>query len=754
MEIETGKYMIFVREVLAMNKKGQLLVCLLMFFILSSALCAAHAQSSGILIEESFDGGETALSVRQNKKDGAEPHAEVQDGVLRLQREQGDGLIHALKEFPYQTEGVLELSLNIKTDLQNGRILALSSQPFRKVVSIELQEGALILSCDGRSAPAGFLATGEWHEIRLNLDFAAGSAVLFVNGTEAARIEGASPEGVRVFEMALSEQYGYICVDQLKLHNWGLPEELFYDIANSSAAADICEVAQKGIMTGVGGGAFSPDTTLTRAQMAQIIARTLELSTAETDAGYNDVSPGDWYAEAVCAVTQTGIMEGADGYFYPDKLLNFEEAAKILTSSAEYAGVPEAADAIAENFDFLYAGKGLSDREAVEYDAQTLKIGGGQMVFDHLVLPQKGEYGSDISWNSSSNSVASDGRVTRPGGAPEKVELTAQITKGAESRSKTFLLTVMPCDVEWVTTATGTTDSELLVTQRGDNINILYDVTPKAFPLNTVMAFASRESAATAFGQMPVIVRFNEEGCIDAYNGTAYTADKRMEYSEGTTYTVRLAICLSSKTYSVWVKPQGRPETQIAANYLFRSGSMATENIGKFYMKYGSATVDGAAVVTKMTVAAPEEVIGAEAYPYNANYADADTGEQQDSFSRLRETKMVTENLSLPTVDAKGREIVWVSSDEGICRRTGELAGDRQENISFHLTAVTLDGSASAYALISRKDEISGWAFGYIASAMNMGLIQDVMLKPDFEPKMSVTREYAAVLINRLLHLI
>ncbi len=733
-----------------MNKRGKLLVLLLVFSILLSSFSIVNAKDDTALIFENFDDGNTTFSIRQNEKNGEEPVNAVQDGILKLHRENGDGLMHAYKTFPNQKNGELSLTLKIKTDLQNGQLFALSKKTFETVASVELNQNNIIFSCDGKTARAGVLTQGEWYTFRLNLDFDAATAVLYINDVSAASIDGVSADYVSLFEIAIYDNYGYIYADDIVLNKSSVQDDVFTDILQSSAAQDIREVYEKGIMNGVGNGEFSPYTNLTRAQMAQIIVRALKLEDG-ADVNYSDVSADAWYYDAVCAITAAGIMEGYDdGFFYPDKVLNFEEASKIFACSAEYKGVV-AENPVAQTFDILYTGNGLSDSEAVEYDSKVLKFGGEQMIFDNMNLPKKGEYGSDISWATSSNAVSPDGVVTRPAENPESVSLTATITKGAEKRTKTFAVTVMPCNVRWETKEAGTTDSEMLVPQRKNNINIVLDVTPNGFPLNTVMAFTPAETMASSFTQMPVIVRFSEEGIIDAYNLNTYEAINRVEYSKDTKYTIRISIDLSEKSYSVWVKPQGKAEVQIADKFIFRGTAVVANNIGKFYLQRGSYTVDGRALVTRMSIAAPEEVIGSENYLYDKEYSKA--GEESDVFNEIRKVKMTTESLELPKVDSNGYNVEWVSSDKSLYNNTGKLIGAQQKNVDFRMTAVSLDGSAAAQALISRKDAISGWAYGYIASAMNMGLVQDIMLKPDFNSKMSVTREYAAVMINRLIKL-
>ena len=62
--------------------------------------------------------------------------------------------------------------------------------------------------------------------------------------------------------------------------------------------------------------------------------------------------------------------------------------------------------------------------------------------------------------------------------------------------------------------------------------------------------------AATGFGNLGCIARFNPSGDIDAYNGTAYGAST-IKYSAGVSYHFRLVVNVTAHTYSVYVTPAG-----------------------------------------------------------------------------------------------------------------------------------------------------------------------------------------------------
>jgi beta-xylosidase len=91
----------------------------------------------------------------------------------------------------------------------------------------------------------------------------------------------------------------------------------------------------------------------------------------------------------------------------------------------------------------------LSDAERAAGDKGSLALGDLSAVTADLTLPTTGAYGSTVSWASSDTArIATNGKVTRPaaGAQPAAVTLTATITRGSESTTKTFQATVVPQD--------------------------------------------------------------------------------------------------------------------------------------------------------------------------------------------------------------------------------------------------------------------------------------------------------------------
>lgn len=95
---------------------------------------------------------------------------------------------------------------------------------------------------------------------------------------------------------------------------------------------------ENGLMNGVTADQFAPQTTLTRAMMAAVLAN-LENGSANTSGSFSDVADGAWYADAVNWAAENGIVNGyEDGTFRPDAPLTREQMAAFLYNYAAYKG--------------------------------------------------------------------------------------------------------------------------------------------------------------------------------------------------------------------------------------------------------------------------------------------------------------------------------------------------------------------------------------------------------------------------------
>lgn len=91
-------------------------------------------------------------------------------------------------------------------------------------------------------------------------------------------------------------------------------------------------VQVKAYMTGYADGTFQPGKSITRAEVASIIARTFNPSASTSGVAYTDLAAGHWATNAINLVSSSGIMKGyADGSFKPNQTITRAEMATILS---------------------------------------------------------------------------------------------------------------------------------------------------------------------------------------------------------------------------------------------------------------------------------------------------------------------------------------------------------------------------------------------------------------------------------------
>lgn len=118
-----------------------------------------------------------------------------------------------------------------------------------------------------------------------------------------------------------------------------VPQTTFADVPASAWYYNAVEyVYENGLMSGVSGGRFAPDDTLTRAMLVQTLYA-MEGRPAAASAGFADVASGDWYASAVNWAAANGVVSGvSETGFGPNNALTREQLALILYRFAQYKG--------------------------------------------------------------------------------------------------------------------------------------------------------------------------------------------------------------------------------------------------------------------------------------------------------------------------------------------------------------------------------------------------------------------------------
>lgn len=106
----------------------------------------------------------------------------------------------------------------------------------------------------------------------------------------------------------------------------------------------------RGYFAGTGGGRFSPDEPLTRAQLAQVLW-TVNGSPEAEPTSFSDVPEGTWYYRAISWCQQTKLISGqGNRTFAPNSLLTREQMAAVLYRYAQHTGSSLAADSDMSRF--------------------------------------------------------------------------------------------------------------------------------------------------------------------------------------------------------------------------------------------------------------------------------------------------------------------------------------------------------------------------------------------------------------------
>jgi hypothetical protein len=98
------------------------------------------------------------------------------------------------------------------------------------------------------------------------------------------------------------------------------------------------------LFSGYGGGVFAPQDSMTRAMFAAVLYKMDSSPKVNGNAGFDDVTPGEWYHDAVIWAAESGVAGGVgEGMFAPNRPVTRQEMAAMLMNYANYKGydIPE-----------------------------------------------------------------------------------------------------------------------------------------------------------------------------------------------------------------------------------------------------------------------------------------------------------------------------------------------------------------------------------------------------------------------------
>ena len=112
----------------------------------------------------------------------------------------------------------------------------------------------------------------------------------------------------------------------------------YADIAGHWAQDAISKLTEQGVISGYGNYRFAPNQSITRAEAATVLTRALKLSKRQ-DLRFSDMDASHWAYDYVAKAVQANIVDGyPDGTFGPDRTLTRMEMTQMLARSMNMTG--------------------------------------------------------------------------------------------------------------------------------------------------------------------------------------------------------------------------------------------------------------------------------------------------------------------------------------------------------------------------------------------------------------------------------
>lgn len=335
----------------------------------------------------------------------------------------------------------------------------------------------------------------------------------------------------------------------------------FNDVQNHWAKNDIEALTSMGLIKGVGANMFAPDGTVTKHDFILMAMRIIGYNTNE---------------EIIEKAVELGIAENDEDLNVAIKRDEMADICmKVLEESRDMSDMP------VDSVSYDICGAIDDDNEAVKSDLESITLSDYAPTKSNMSLPYEGMYGSDITWESSDENIISNtGIIKKPEvGKGQTVTLTATAVRNGASATKTFELYVPDKSNISIVATNPITESLMNAKSTGGKFEFTFDAIAYIKGTDCVFSFADSSGTYTAFTDIPMLIRMNTGGYIDAYNKTAYTAVETVTYEPNKVYSFTVSGECGTKLYSVTVKAPDGKTYVIADNYEFRSSAQSTSKI-------------------------------------------------------------------------------------------------------------------------------------------------------------------------------
>ena len=168
----------------------------------------------------------------------------------------------------------------------------------------------------------------------------------------------------------------------------------FSDVAGHWALENILAIASREVFVGYPDGSFQPQSTMTRAMFATVLARMAEADVSDfTDKVFDDVEPSAWYGPYVAWAYTRGLVLGkGNNMFDPDANITREEAAVMIDRFLDDMGIELESTAVEAFADAMLISSWATDAVNRAHECKIIE-GKGNNVFD----PQSNSTRAEIS---------------------------------------------------------------------------------------------------------------------------------------------------------------------------------------------------------------------------------------------------------------------------------------------------------------------------------------------------------------------
>ena len=219
----------------------------------------------------------------------------------------------------------------------------LSSDANLKSINVTANGQAISLSPAFSAATTAYTVETEAAQVDVSAAASDAKARvgLKVNGQVPASQSSVSLSlGTNVLEWTVAAENGNTKTYKVTITRTAVPLPAFTDLAGHWAEQLIKQAAEKKIVTGYTDGTFRPDHTVTRSEFVVMLVNALQLQSTGKEVAFDDgAGIPAWAADAVAVAVNAGIINGyADGTFRPDATITRAEMAVMIARALQLSG--------------------------------------------------------------------------------------------------------------------------------------------------------------------------------------------------------------------------------------------------------------------------------------------------------------------------------------------------------------------------------------------------------------------------------